>query len=61
MSLEICVIAVQAGDFDMEVSLAGVDSTFDLIKATKVVRQLACAWWGGALVEEPLSSSRLTE
>jgi hypothetical protein len=71
-ALEICVFAVQAGDFDMEVSLAGVDSIFDLIKAvsarlykTKVRATAGMRVVGGALIEEPSSAhappSRSTE
>jgi hypothetical protein len=63
-ALEICVFAVQAGDFDLEVCIAGVDSIFDLIKAvsarlyrTKVRATAGMRVVGGALVEEPPSAS----
>lgn len=59
-ALEICVFAVQAGDFDLEVCIAGVDSIFDLIKVvsarqykTKVRATAGMRVVGGALVEEP--------
>jgi hypothetical protein len=63
-ALEICVFAVQAGDFDLEVCLAGVDSIFDLIKSvsarlykTKVRATAGMRVVGGALVEEPAPTS----